>query len=140
MAKILKKFYTLIMIMRKLLIFTEIFCGLTAFAGGAALIFMNGLGMPIEWLGGIFNSYFWPGFILAVVVGGVNLTAAAFLWKNYRLWAEASATAGFGLLIWILTELYIIGQPHWLQVFYFGAGILILVLTMQIMKRSEVGK
>lgn len=101
----------------------------SAFAGGIGLAFFNGLNMPVENLGGIFSSYFWPGMILFFVVGGTNLLGAIMVIKNNKFSPEWSAIAGFGLLIWIYTEIYIIKEVAWLQVLYFALGIVILILS-----------
>ena len=115
----------------KLLIALECLVGVTAAGGGIGLITTDGLGMPVSWLkNSPFPSYLIPGLILFFAVGGTNICAAAIGLKNYRHPYAASAVAGFGLLIWIFTEIYIIGHSHWLQFFYFGTGILILILAM----------
>lgn len=102
--------------------------GLSAVAGGYGLIFMDGLGMPLSSLSGSpFASYFWPGIILAFVVGGTNLLASVLLFKNHRLAPEAVGIAGFGMIIWIFTEMYIIFEGHLLHAFYFALGIVILL-------------
>lgn len=54
--------------------FTLIF----ALAGMIGLTVGGGLGLPLEWLdGSVFTSYFWPGVILGVVVGGAQVVALA---------------------------------------------------------------
>lgn len=105
---------------------------LAAWSGGIGLIVTNGLGMPADWLQGTWfgSSYIGPGLILAVIVGG-SFTLALVAYLRNSVWApEVSATAGFGLLIWILVELYLIPERSWLQVAMFGAGVLTLILTM----------
>ncbi len=51
---------------------------LSALAGMIGLTVGGGFGLPSEWLAGsVFTSYFWPGVILGVVVGGVQILALA---------------------------------------------------------------
>lgn len=116
----------------------EFLIGISAVAGGIALITLNGLGMPVIWLDhSPFASYFWPGVILSLIVGGTYLLASILLWKKNKFTCEATATAGFGLLTWVFVELYIINEPHWLQIFYFGFGVLTLVVTLFLLKFSK---
>lgn len=117
-------------IISKLLASFLLLIGITALAGGYGLIFRNGLGMPLSSLAGSpFTSYFWPGVILFFVVGGTHVFASIMLFKRHYLSAEFSAIAGFGLLIWVFVEMYIILGGHPLQALYFSFGILTLVLT-----------
>lgn len=121
--------------LQRSLITLLIVVGLTAIAGGLGLIFHNGLGMDADMLAGSpFSSYYWPGFILVMVVGGTHLLAAGLLWQKSKWSLESVAVAGFGMLIWVFTELYIINQPHWLQVVYFGEAVVVLMTTMVLLK------
>lgn len=105
------------------------FCALSALAGSLALIFTNGLGMAQDFISGVFPSYLIPGLVLFFIVGGTNLLAIIVLKKKWLYAVEACATAGFGLQIWIFVEMYIIQQSDALQIVYFSAGTLILILT-----------
>lgn len=112
-----------------------LFCiGLSAVAGGYGLVFLNGLGMPVANLRGVFNSFFAPGLILAFIVGGTHIAASILLWLKSRFAVETTALAGFGLLIWVFTELYIIRAGHWLQVLYFSFAVATLIATMLVLR------
>lgn len=112
-----------------------LFCiGLSAIAGGYGLIFLNGLGMPVTSLHGVFSSFIIPGLILAFIVGGTHIAASILLWLKSKYAVEATAVAGFGLLVWIFTELYIIREGHWLHVLYFGFAVVTLIVTMLLLK------
>lgn len=122
----------------KTLVGLELFVGISAVFGGIGLITTNGLTMPFSFLEhSPFHSFVGPGIILAGIIGGTNILAAAFLLKKKRFALEASAVAGFGLLIWIFVQLYMIRQGHWLHSLYFGCGILILVLTMLLLRLTS---
>lgn len=123
--------------MRKLLIALLLFLGITAAIGGMQLIRTNGMGMPIDWLSkSPFPNFIIPGFILLLIVGGSSLLAAFLHIKNHKYAIEASVTAGFGILIWIFTELMMIPHASFLQVIYFALGILILILSMFLLRKS----
>jgi hypothetical protein len=117
----------------RLLIGLSLFCTLSALAGAVLAIAANGAGVPLDYLANSpFSSYMVPGLILGVVVGGTQLAAAAALLKRTRVALLLSAIAGFGMLIWVFTELAIIQKYSWLQsaYFIFGAIELILVLAL----------
>jgi hypothetical protein len=115
---------------RILIIIVSTFCALSAFAGDLGLVFANGLGMPRLWLiGSPFNSFFWPGIILFLIVGGTNLISIIFAFKKSKFIPETAAIAGFGLQIWTFTEIYIIREDNWLQILFFTLGTLLLVFA-----------
>lgn len=105
--------------------------GLSCLAGGFGLVFQDGLGMPLSYLDSSpFKSFLWPGLILFFVVGGTQLFAAWQLFKKKNAALYAAAVAGFGLLLWIFIESYIVPDPHWLQLLYFALGLLILIFAI----------
>lgn len=124
--------------MKKIVSVGEFLVGISAVLGGYKLITTNGMGMPMSLLNNSpFSSYIWPGVILLFVVGGSYLLSSLLLFRKSRYAYEASATAGFGLLIWIFTELYMMRNPHWLQVLYFGFGILTIIATLLFLKSER---
>ena len=114
--------------------------GLSAVMGGYGLITSNGLGMPLAWLAKTpFDSFVIPGLILLIIVGGTHLLASILVWREHHLALEAAATAGFGLLIWITTELYWLPENSLLHILYFcfGLATIISVLLIQQYKISH---
>lgn len=79
-----------------------------------------------------FSSAVVPGLILGLVVGGTQLAAAVGLALRVRGALLLAAIAGFGLLIWVFTEVVMLLVYSPLQAFYFGVGIVELgfVLTL----------
>ncbi len=123
--------------LKRILFAIHLLIGITAILGGLGLIGTNGLGVPVSFLGGsIFASYFFPG-VLLIMVGVVNLVAFWLLIRNMVASYEASTCAGLGIIIFEFSEVYIIKQSHWLQVFYFILGILVVVLT-QLLNRKKL--
>jgi hypothetical protein len=110
-----------------------IFNALSAFGGAVLAIVFNGAGVPLEHLAGTwFPSFLGLGLILGIVVGGTQ-AAAAFALLTRRQWALlAAAVAGFAMLIWIFTEVALIGYS-WLQSLYFGLGMLELILVLALL-------
>jgi hypothetical protein len=114
--------------------------GASAIWGGYGLV-TGGAGVPLELLKNTpFSSYFWPGMILIFVIGSTYLLAATLMWKKKKYYQEASAVAGFGLLIWIFTEMYMLGVGHILQIVYFSLGILTLITVMVSLRFEKKGK
>ncbi len=115
---------------RKILLAVQAVIALTSLLGGGALIvgatvgenlFVQGL--RADYLeGSPFTSYLVPGILLAVVVGGIHLTAFLMLKRRSRGSVFASAVAGFALLIWIFVQMAFIPFTV-LQAIYFAAGL-----------------
>ena len=92
-----------------------VFAGLNAVGGGVGLI-VNGLGIPASQLEGTpFDSLLIPGLLLALVVGGSMLVAAAAVWRNDPRAARATMLAGAIMLGWIAVESLMIGDGRGLQ-------------------------
>lgn len=121
--------------MKKILIFILSLQGLSAVAGGEELIRTNGSGMKVEWLANSpFDSFLIPGLLLILVIGGTSLGASFLLIKKHKRELEASTVAGFGILIWIFAQIYMIQMASFLQAVYFASGIIILSLTFEILR------
>jgi hypothetical protein len=101
--------------------------------------------MPVSWLENTpFSDYLIPGLILCIVLGlGACFMLACLLMLPDWGWAQrvnpfkgqhwtwtASAAFGFALMIWITVQVLMIGLGAWLQPFYFGVGLGILLLTL----------
>ena len=124
-----------------ILLIAVLFQGLSGILGGIGLIIDPSgsmLNIPIEWLqDSPFNSYLLPGIILFTVLGVFPIIV--FLWllkKNSKGWV-GSIMLGIALLIWILTEILIIGyqsDPP-LQLIYGILGILILITSFTPMEK-----
>ena len=116
------------------LIVLSVFSGLSAVGGGIGMVVADGLSMPKSFLA---DSPFWtyliPGLILCVAVGAPQVLAAALLIARRESALLWSAAAGFGMLIWILTEIGIIHEFGWAQTIYVVAGLLQLVLVFALL-------
>lgn len=111
-----------------------VFGALSALLGAVLAIAANGAGVPLEYLkNSPFSSYFVPGLILGVVVGGTQLAAAIALLAGRDMALLLSAVAGFGMLIWIFVELAMIQQFSWLQAAYFILGGLELLFVFALL-------
>ena len=127
-------------LLRILTIVLECFVAASAIFGGVFLVVEdgNGLTIPAEWLNGSFQSFVVPGMILGIVIGGTQTIAAIAEWLKRSRAEEATAVAGFALLIWIFAEIYILKHAIWLQILYFAIGVIILAsLLMRVKYRHE---
>lgn len=112
------------------LLILTIFNALSALAGGAAIL-TGWLQMPQSLLeSSPFDSFFWPGSILLVIVGGTQTVATVLLLRRSGSSLAWAAVAGFGMTIWIFIETGIIAGLSWLQVLYFATGTVQLVLVL----------
>lgn len=103
----------------------------SAFAGMIGLTVGGGMGVPLEWLEGtLFASYFWPGIILGVVVGGMQALAVVAQYRRYALVWGLQAAAGLVMMIWIFVELAMLLVWSPLHGIYFATGLLQTVLAV----------
>ncbi|NQX27421.1 hypothetical protein HQQ81_08665 [Microbacteriaceae bacterium VKM Ac-2854] len=117
-----------------LLLTVQIFSAASAIGGGVGLVFADGLGLPRTLLAGSpFSDFVVPGVILAVVVGGTQLTAAILQLRRNRWFPAASVVAALGMVIWIHVEVALLPGYSILHAFYLGSGILQLVLLFGIL-------
>lgn len=104
---------------------------ISALAGMLGLTVGGGMGIPLEWIeGSVFTSYVWPGVILGVVVGGVQLLAILAQYGRYRLAWGLQAAAGLTMMIWIFVEIAIMLVWSPLHGLYFVTGLVQTVLAV----------
>jgi hypothetical protein len=126
---------------RILLIGLEAFLGVTAAAGGLALL-TGAIAPPPQLLAGSpFTSYTLPGLALLVLVGGSALAAMILLLRRHPWGAAASALAGVMIMGFEIVEVWAIGSEPGLarnlQLFYFTLGLLSAALALVLWPRSR---
>lgn len=103
----------------------------SAAAGMVGLTLGGGMGVPLEWLEGTpFATYFWPGIILGVVVGGIQALTVVAQYRRYALAWGLHAAAGLVMMIWIFVELAMLLVWSPLHGMYFVAGLVQTVLAV----------
>ena len=104
---------------------------LSALIGMVGLTVGGGIGLPPEWIeGSIFTSYFWPGVILGVIVGGVQAIALLAQYGRFTLAWGLHAAAGLIMMIWIFVEIAIILVWSPLHGIYFITGLIQTILAV----------
>ncbi len=110
------------------------FNALSAVGGGIGLLTPGSMGLPVSVLSGSpFTSFLWPALVLLVVVGGTQLAAVATAVRHTKVWPSWFAFAGFGMLIFVFTEVAIMQAVVPLHVIYFGTGLLQLILVVAVL-------
>lgn len=134
MKKIEMKAFTKI-----LTIFSIIFAGflaITALLGGMMLVADVNAPSVTLLQGTPFSSYLIPGLALTVIVGGSALFAFILLLRKSKFALLIATTAGTIVMFFEFIEKLVIGSPvgvaGFLQLFYFGLGTLMIVLSMGI--------
>lgn len=113
----------------KILLGLLLFNGVTAVAGGLALV-TDWIPEQASWVRNTdFPSNYFPGVILMAVVGGSSLIAATALVKRSDGWQLASIVAGVVMVFWIVGEVASIRGFHFLQVIYLATGALVVLWT-----------
>ncbi|HEV2195065.1 MAG TPA: hypothetical protein VGR55_05765 [Candidatus Acidoferrum sp.] len=120
----------------RLLLVLLVLNGLGGVAGGIALM-KNVMPFPEVWLQHTpFQSYFVPGLILCLVVGGGHLVAAFILLWRTSVARIASLIAGLVLMGWMAGELRLIGFQAPIQVWFVTMGLLEIGLSFTRLRRS----
>lgn len=113
----------------KVLLGLLLFNGLSATAGGLALM-TDWIPEQASWVRDTdFPSNYFPGVILMAVVGGSSVIAAAGMVKRSHGWQLASIVAGTIMVFWIVGEIASIRAFHFLQVIYLVTGALVVAWT-----------
>lgn len=103
----------------------------SALAGMAGLTVGGGLGLPLGWIEGSgFTSYFWPGIILGMVVGGSQAVALIAQHGRFAVAWGLHAAAGLVMMIWIFVEIAIMLVWSPLHGIYFSAGLIQTVVAV----------
>ena len=116
------------------LIVLTIFLALTALAGGIQLL--EGTYAPsVDMLSGsLFKDYTIPGLALGLIVGGSAIFAAVLLIRKSKYSILFATTAGVIIMFFEFVEVLAIGSPvgvaRTLQIFYYGLGTVIVVVSM----------
>jgi len=139
-----------------LLMVLLLFQGISATPSGLMLVLDptgGWLQMPLNMLEGTpFPNYLIPGLILSIVLGlGAFFVLACLFFLPDWGWARRlnsvksqhwtwTASAAFGLasMIWIMVQVLLIGLGAFIQAFYFGVGLAILLLTLTPSVRAQL--
>jgi len=113
-----------------------VFIGLGAVTGSIGVM-KDLMPFPEVWLQGTpFHSYFFPGLILCLVVGGSQLAAALLLLWLPSVARAASLIAGLILTGWMAGELALIGFQAPIQVFFVIVGLVEIGLSFMKLRRA----
>jgi hypothetical protein len=114
---------------RTIAIVLDLAIGVAAVAGGIYLL-AGARDLSREWLRGTpFKTFFWPGLVLLVLVGGSLLAAAGLLIAQAHAGRLVSVEAGVILLGWTGVVLTTAGYRHWLQLLSVALGIAVVALS-----------
>lgn len=108
------------------------FGALNALAGGYYGL-SGAKGVPTEWLAGSpFSSYFVPGLVLFVVVGGSLTMATIAVFARWRSSRVVALGAGSIVLAWLAVQVSIIGFVSWMQPVTAIAAVAVLGLASRL--------
>jgi len=119
----------------RILLALFLFNGFGGVAGGIGVM-KEALPFPRVWLEGTpFHTYFLPGLILCVVVGGSHLAAAFVLLRHRSPARTTSLLAGLILTGWMIGELALIGFRAPIQAWFLGLGLIETGLSLAKLRR-----
>lgn len=105
----------------------ELLIGIGAVVGGGVLALAPDgsiLQMPLDMLRGTpFANYLLPGLLLCLVVGASNVAAGVLTLRRSRKAPVAGIFGGFALVVWIGSQIALIGYRNPVQAVYLAAGV-----------------
>lgn len=128
-----------IKILRTTLVLLEALVGVSALAGGIALL-TGIIQFPTDWVQAMpFGSQVVPGLVLAIIVGGSALVAVWLAVISYARDWMASLAAGFFLVCFEIIEVAVEPQVVWLQLLFLGIGVVIIMLAA-LLSQAEISR
>ena len=113
------------------------FIGLGAMVGSIGVM-KEVMPFPEVWLQGTpFHSYFFPGLILCLIVGGSHLAAAFILLWHSSLAKIACLIAGLILTGWMIGEVALIGFQAPIQMWFLSVGMIEIGLSFTKLRRAN---
>ncbi|MFD1096257.1 hypothetical protein [Salegentibacter chungangensis] len=120
----------------------QIFNGLSGLLGGYMLITDptgDSLYMNLNWLKGTpFPNFLIPGILLFLFIGVSNIYGSWFTFKKSVKLAHLGLFSGIILMIWILSQLAMIGYKGFLQPLYFVSGLLQTIAGVILLKWNRL--
>ncbi len=106
--------------------------GFSASGGGAALVMDpsgKSIGLPAEGLRDtMFSDFQLPGLILFFAVGLLSLMASVITMLKKPIYPTLVFCQGSILTGWILVQVYLLPESHYLQLIFFIIGLLLMLL------------
>lgn len=126
--------------MRTFLLVFISFAAFTALPAGIIMIYEpdgSSLGLSTTMLEGTpFKNFLLPGLVLAGIVGGINVISLFAIMGGNAHSYKFSLWGGIVLAGWIVAQLMFFQYYHWLQVLYLFVGILIILLSYQLLGKA----
>jgi hypothetical protein len=143
--------------MRSFLLLLIAFVAVTALPSGILLVYEPDgslLGLPLAMLesspfvnSGLmlallqsspFANFFFPGLMLALVVGGSCILSLSLIASGNANAYKFSVGTGIILFLWIAGQMMLVQYYQWLQGIYLGIGLLIFLLSYQLLGKTAL--
>lgn len=106
--------------------------GISAMGGGAMLVIDPTGGLlgfdPLTLADTFFRDFRVPGLILLLLIGVLNMFVAGFTINKAKSYSTLILVQGCMLTGWILVQLYVLPQTHFLQLVFGSIGIMLMLL------------
>jgi len=79
-----------------------------------------------------FGDFQFPGFMLVLFVGLINLLALFYILQHHPLRYNYALAAGIALLIWIVFQFVYVSELFWLNTLYTSIAIAIILMAFQL--------
>ena len=115
--------------------------GTTALLGGASLIIDpsgESMDLTLDGLTGtIFHDYRAPGIILFLAIGVLSSSVAILTLGNFKNYPILVFNQGVILTGWILAQIYLLPETHYMQAVYSIFGVMLMLLGSYLMMKKN---
>lgn len=115
--------------------------GITSMLGGAALIIDpsgQSMSLNVEVLAGtMFTDYRAPGIILFLAIGVLSSSVAVLTAGNFKSYPILIFYQGVILTGWIMAQIYLLPETHFMQVVYGIFGIMLMLSGSYLMIKKD---
>lgn len=128
-------------IFKIILIITLLFNAVSALFGGMSMIISpNGklMKLDIDWLQySPFENFLFPGMILFTVLGLGSLICVILILIKKKYGLLLSISEGFATIIWIVVQIIMIRETHYLHLIYGLVGLTILIFSFFLIRQQH---
>jgi hypothetical protein len=111
-------------------VLTILLAAVAVFDIAEGILVLTGVCTPaVKYQGTLFPDATVPMLLVAIVVGGSSLLAAATVFIRHAWSVFLAAAAGLIMIAWEVTEIVVVQQSSWLQLIFTAIGLAVIALA-----------
>ncbi len=85
-----------------------------------------------------FSNFQFPGFLMVLIVGLVNLLALFYIMQHHPLRYNYALAGGIALLMWILVQFVFVSELFWINSLFTTIAIAIILMSYQLKGKAII--